>query len=347
MQRRHSGEPIAADAKARGTLQPQHSLLVLEPMDNSCLAQLCGRDDQNLRQIEGTLKLRILRRGNRISLRGSDDAVRRGRQLLHLLYQRTVSTAQELSSEQIHLQLADIDGSKVMREAAAGSAKATPPLQLRRRLIEPRGARQRRYVECIRNGELCLGLGPAGTGKSYLAVACAVEALEQERVRRIVLVRPAIEAGERLGFLPGDLRQKTDPYLRPLYDALHETLGSERLQREVDNGTIEVAPLAYMRGRTLSRSFVILDEAQNTTVAQMKMFLTRLGFGSTAVANGDLSQVDLAPGTCSGLRDAARRLRQLEGVSVIRFQGGDIVRHPLIQRIVQAYEQEPAEDGKL
>ena len=336
--------PPLPDAPAQnGDESLQHCLLSLEPTDNHRLAQLCGQDDQHLRQIESALELRILRRGNRLNLRGQVDSVRRARTLIHRLYDSESSTDSELTAEQIHLQLADITGDEPVPDSTPQPpAPSNTTLRLRRRRIAPRGARQRHYVECIRNGGLCLGLGPAGTGKSYLAVACAVEALEQERVQRIVLVRPAIEAGERLGFLPGDLRQKTDPYLRPLYDALHEALGSERLQRELDNGVIEVAPLAYMRGRTLSQSFAILDEAQNTTVAQMKMFLTRLGFGSTAVVNGDLSQVDLPLGTRSGLRDALDRLTAIEGVSLSYFQRADIMRHPLVQRIVEAYEQAPA-----
>ena len=340
MRQGHRPTTPALPEQSGSGAQPRHTLLALEPTDNRRLAQLCGRDDQHLRQIEAALGLRIMRRGNRLSLRGPAIPVRRARALIHRLYDRAADTAQELTPEHIHLQLADIPDSEAAAPAEA-QAPAVPSaaLRLRRRLIEPRGARQRRYVACIREGGLCLGLGPAGTGKSYLAVACAVEALEQERVRRIVLVRPAIEAGERLGFLPGDLRQKTDPYLRPLYDALREALGSERLQREVGSGVIEVAPLAYMRGRTLDQAFAILDEAQNTTVAQMKMFLTRLGFGSTAVVNGDLSQVDLAPGTRSGLRDAVARLQALEGVSVTHFQRDDIVRHPLVRRIVAAYEE--------
>ncbi len=211
-------------------------------------------------------------------------------------------------------------------------------IQTRRKLIRPRGANQTAYVRQIRDHDLAFGIGPAGTGKTYLAVACAVDALESEQIRRIVLVRPAVEAGERLGFLPGDLSQKVDPYLRPMYDALYDMIGAERVTRLIERNVIEIAPLAFMRGRSLNESFVILDEAQNTSVEQMKMFLTRIGFGSRAVVTGDITQIDLPNGTLSGLKNATQVLADVEGVAFTYFSRKDVVRHHLVQRIVQAYE---------
>ncbi len=220
-------------------------------------------------------------------------------------------------------------------------------MRTRRGLVRPRGANQRRYLQAIREHDLSFGIGPAGTGKTYLAVACAVQALEEERVARLVLTRPAVEAGERLGFLPGDLSQKVDPYLRPLYDALYEMLGFERVGRLIERHVIEVAPLAYMRGRTLNDAFVILDEAQNTTVEQMKMFLTRIGFGSTVVVTGDVTQVDLPPDRPSGLRHVLQVLRGVQGVSFTFFDASDVVRHPLVQAIVTAYEAHEEARGEV
>jgi len=302
----------------------------LEPADQDTLARLCGPLDAHLRLIETRLGVHVHNRGPRFNLTGPGVAVRAAEALIRELHD--AARAEPISLEQVHasLQAAHIDESPKL-------ALREPVLRLRRAVIRGRGARQNHYLEAIARHDLNFGIGPAGTGKTYLAVAAAVESLEQDRVRRLVLVRPAVEAGERLGFLPGDLAQKIDPYLRPMYDALYELLGFDQVARLMERQVIEVAPLAYMRGRTLNESFIILDEAQNTTAEQMKMFLTRIGFGSTAVVNGDVTQVDLPRGQLSGLRQAARILDGVDGVSITRFQAEDVVRHPLVQRIVEAY----------
>ncbi len=313
--------------------------LTLEPDDAERLARLCGPFDANLRQIESRLGITIRNRGNAFHIEGRDDLVGAAGTLIEQLYSETAG-AGDLPPERIHLYLQEsgvealIDGDA----APAGEPGSLADLvRTRRRSIKPRGPNQRRYVEAIRRYDINFGIGPAGTGKTYLAVACAVEAFETERVARILLVRPAVEAGEKLGFLPGDLAQKVDPYLRPLYDALYEMLGFERVGKLIERNVIEVAPLAYMRGRTLNDSFIILDESQNTTREQMKMFLTRIGYGSTAVITGDDTQIDLPRGTESGLRHAYRVLHGVEGISFIRFGSKDVVRHPLVQTIVEAY----------
>ncbi|HEY6452691.1 MAG TPA: PhoH family protein [Steroidobacteraceae bacterium] len=306
----------------------------LEPADNARLASLCGPLDANLRLVESRLGVQIRRRGHSFRIHGEHAASTEA--VLKDLFAQTQH--REVTPEQVHLCLVehangaagdDEDGVAIENERGG---------QTRRERVRARGAHQREYLNHIRQYDLSFGIGPAGTGKTYLAVACAVEALLAERVRRIVLVRPAVEAGERLGFLPGDMAQKVDPYLRPMYDALYEMMGYDRVARFIERNAIEVAPLAFMRGRSLNESFIILDEAQNTTIEQMKMFLTRIGFGSRAVVTGDLTQTDLPSGRMSGLQHAQLILRGVTGVAFTLFDAGDVVRHPLVQRIVQAYE---------
>ena len=320
----------------------------LTPADNERLANLCGQFDENLRQLERRLGVEIENRGHRFRIIGDEAATDVARDVVRALYRQTPREA--IGAEQVHLQLrtAEADAEAPGTEAPASVAEDPGDSQAgddevsiptRKGLIRGRGPNQRGYLSAIQRCDLTFGIGPAGTGKTYLAVACAVEALQQDRVQRLVLVRPAVEAGERLGFLPGDLAQKVDPYLRPLYDALFEMLGFERVNKLIERNVIEVAPLAYMRGRTLNGAFIILDEAQNTTVEQMKMFLTRLGFGSTAVVTGDVTQIDLPAGKTSGLRDAVDVLHELNGVSFTFFSARDVVRHDLVQRIVRAYDR--------
>ena len=312
--------------------------MILEPADNSRLANLCGQFDEHLRQIERRLNVEIASRGNRFRVTGQPGAAEVGGDVLSKLFELT--DQERLDPERVHMLLqesfmddAENDAPDVERDADADIA-----IQTRRKLIRPRGANQTGYVKNIREHDLAFGIGPAGTGKTYLAVACAVDALETEQIRRIVLVRPAVEAGERLGFLPGDLSQKVDPYLRPMYDALYDMVGAERVTRLIERNIIEIAPLAFMRGRSLNESFVILDEAQNTSVEQMKMFLTRIGFGSRAVVTGDITQIDLPNGQLSGLKNATEVLADVEGVAFTYFSRRDVVRHHLVQRIVKAYE---------
>jgi phosphate starvation-inducible PhoH-like protein len=309
--------------------------ITLEPADNDRLAELCGQFDDHLRQLEQRLGVEINSRGNRFRVIGDAGSVQQACEVLQGLYRATESST--LTPEKIHLFLQEADG---------GAAVEPEPVPLHNiiirtpgRTITPRGTNQTRYLQNIIKHDLNFGVGPAGTGKTYLAVACAVQALEQEKVSRLVLVRPAVEAGERLGFLPGDMTQKVDPYLRPLYDALYEMLGIERVAKLIERNVIEVAPLAFMRGRSLNDAFIILDEAQNTTVEQMKMFLTRIGFGSTAVVTGDITQIDLPKHAESGLRQAADVLKQQDGISFTFFASRDVVRHPLVQQIISAYEE--------
>ncbi|MCQ4262762.1 PhoH family protein [Stutzerimonas stutzeri] len=304
----------------------------LEPFEANRFANLCGQFDEHLRLIEQRLELEIRNRGNQFELIGPSDAAKSAEQLLRRLYRETKNT--ELSPDMVHLYLQESG----MEELANPNAHQGAVLRTKKGMIRPRGANQQRYVKAILDNDINFGVGPAGTGKTYLAVACAVDALEREQVRRILLVRPAVEAGEKLGFLPGDLAQKIDPYLRPLYDALYEMLGFEYVARLIEKQVIEIAPLAYMRGRTLNNSFIILDESQNTTQEQMKMFLTRIGFGSTAVITGDITQVDLPRGTKSGLAHVIEVLKDVNGISFTHFKPKDVVRHPLVQRIVEAYE---------
>ena len=323
----------------------------LEPADNRRLASLCGPLESNLRQLESRLGVQIRRHGHSFRVRGERAASTEN--VLRDLFAQTQH--RELTPEQVHLALVEHAGEAPGQAPGPPAAQAedsvTLPLpsdrgerhergerERGRETIRARGGHQREYLASIHQHDLSFGIGPAGTGKTYLAVACAVEYLMAERVRRVVLVRPAVEAGERLGFLPGDMAQKVDPYLRPMYDALYEMMGYDRVARFIERNVIEVAPLAFMRGRSLNESFIILDEAQNSTIEQMKMFLTRIGFGSRAVVTGDLTQTDLPAGRMSGLHHAQRVLRGVSGVGVTLFDAADVVRHPLVQRIVQAYE---------
>ena len=302
-----------------------------DPFDNRKLANLCGPLDQNLREIEEQLDVRIQRRGETIRVIGVHSQAEAAVQCLRYLYQQT---AEGLTIEAVRLAVKSPD-------ATVGGGD-TPRLQTRKSDLRGRTPRQNQYLQQILDHDLSFGVGPAGTGKTYLAVACAVDALERGLVERIILTRPAVEAGERLGFLPGDLNQKVDPYLRPLWDSLNDLMGFERTIKLLERQMIEVAPLAYMRGRTLSNSFIILDEAQNTTTEQMKMFLTRLGFGSKAVVTGDPSQIDLPRGQTSGLVQALQILRGVKGIAFTHYTSEDVVRHPLVGRIVKAYEQHDA-----
>jgi phosphate starvation-inducible PhoH-like protein len=309
----------------------------LEPPDNERLANLCGPLDENLRLIESRLGVEVRRRGSVFRVQGPKAAA--AESLLRELFRLT--RTEDITPEAVHLALRDhdkVDDKVDDRPTESLDEQADTGLRTLRGTIRARGANQREYLKRIRQNDLTFGVGPAGTGKTYLAVACAVEALQSDRVRRIVLVRPAVEAGERLGFLPGDLTQKVDPYLRPMYDALYEMMGFDRVAKLIERNVIEVAPLAFMRGRSLNDSFIILDEAQNTTIEQMKMFLTRIGFGSRALVTGDPTQTDLPPGKPSGLRHAIEVLHGVHGVAFQFFEARDVVRHPLVQRIVQAYE---------
>ena len=307
--------------------------LVLSPLDNQRLANLCGALDENLRQIETALDVSIARRGERFVLRGA-----RAAQAAEALQKFYGEAKRSFTVDDIQLGLIEFRA-----QGRPGPKQEESPLLTRRADLHGRTPRQRQYIQNILEHDITFAIGPAGTGKTYLGVACAVDALERDAVKRIVLVRPAVEAGERLGFLPGDLAQKVDPYLRPLYDALYDLLGFDRTGKLFERGAIELAPLAYMRGRTLNHSFVILDEAQNTTPEQMKMFLTRIGFGSKAVVTGDVTQIDLARGQKSGLIVAQKILADVRGIAFSTFKSDDVVRHPLVQRIVDAYERHTEE----
>ena len=312
--------------------------VVLEPADNGRLANLCGQFDEHLRQIERRLDVEIASRGNRFRITGLPGAAEVGGDVLCRLFEMTGE--ERLDPERVHMLLQESFMDEANDDAVDfDETQEEVTIQTRRKLIRPRGANQTAYIRNIREHDLAFGIGPAGTGKTYLAVAAAVDALESEQIRRIVLVRPAVEAGERLGFLPGDLSQKVDPYLRPMYDALYDMIGAERVTRLIERNVIEIAPLAFMRGRSLNESFVILDEAQNTSVEQMKMFLTRIGFGSRAVVTGDVTQIDLPNGQMSGLKNAVEVLQNVKGVSFTHFSPKDVVRHQLVQRIVKAYER--------
>jgi len=313
--------------------------LTLLPDNSQRLANLCGRHDEHILQIEQNLVLKINHRGNEFVLSGDEGAVSRAGRLLQSLYLATASGV-PLSPENVHLGLQEFRHDvTIHNDADEPNQPETLLIKTPRCSIKPRSPHQRQYVQSIREHDINFGIGPAGTGKTYLAVACAVEALAKEKVNRLLLVRPAVEAGEKLGFLPGDLAQKIDPYLRPLYDALYEMLGFEKVGRLIEKNVIEVAPLAYMRGRTLNNSFIILDESQNTTTAQMKMFLTRIGFGSTAVITGDVTQIDLPKGTRSGLVHVNKVLEGIKGIGFNYFNAADVVRHRLVQQIVEAYDR--------
>jgi len=307
----------------------------LEPADTERLMNLCGQFDQHLRQLENRLGVEINNRGNLFQVTGTPASAQLSINLLHDLYRETVHSV--LSPESLHLFLQEANLDKV-----AANSSDDVRIRTKRGYIKPKGLAQSQYIQNIRRHDVTFGIGPAGTGKTWLAVACAVEALERDEVRRLVLVRPAVEAGERLGFLPGDLSQKIDPYLRPMYDALYEMLGLEKVNKLIERSVIEVAPLAYMRGRTLNDAFILLDEAQNTTAEQMKMFLTRLGFGSSAVITGDITQIDLPHHQKSGLKHAIEILEAVDGISFNYFSGRDVVRHKLVQKIVEAYESHGA-----
>ena len=316
--------------------------VILEPADNGRLANLCGQFDEHLREIERRLDVEIANRGNRFRVTGHPDATKIGSDVLHSLFSMT--DKERLDSERVHVCLRE----SVMNDREFGDlielgetsdhGVQDHSIQTHRKLVRARGLNQKTYLRNIREHDLAFGIGPAGTGKTYLAVASAIDALENEQVRRIVLVRPAVEAGERLGFLPGDMSRKIDPYLRPMYDALYDMMGPEQVARLIEKNVIEVAPLAFMRGRSLNDSFVILDEAQNTSVAQMKMFLTRIGFGSRSVVTGDITQIDLPSGQYSGLRNAIDILSDVDGIAFTYFVPSDVVRHELVQRVVEAYE---------
>ncbi len=320
--------------------------IVLEPADNSRLANLCGQFDEHLKQIERRLNVDIASRGNRFRVTGQPGAAQIGTQVLRSLF--NLAGKERIDPERVHIALQESvmrEGEQADDDAGEGAGSAGDDqieIQTRRKLVRARGANQRAYLKGIRDHDLAFGIGPAGTGKTYLAVASAIDALENGEVRRLILVRPAVEAGERLGFLPGDMSQKVDPYLRPMYDALFDMLGPEQVARLIERNVIEVAPLAFMRGRSLNESFVILDEAQNTSVAQMKMFLTRIGFGSHAVVTGDITQIDLPAGNQSGLINAIQILSGVDGIAFTYFTPNDVVRHPLVQRIVEAYEANEA-----
>ncbi len=318
-------------------LKSQTVDLELSPLDNRALANLCGALDANLRQVESALDVTIARRGATFTLRGASPQLERAATALERFY---AQAKEPLTVDDIQLGLIEL----ATQDAGVAVAEKAPPddapLQLRTRRADLHGRtpNQITYLKHIQEHDITFGIGPAGTGKTYLAVACAVDALERDAVKRIVLVRPAVEAGERLGFLPGDLAQKVDPYLRPLYDALYDLMGFDKTAKLFERNTIEIAPLAYMRGRTLNHSFIILDEAQNTTPEQMKMFLTRIGFGTKAVITGDVTQIDLARGQKSGLIEARRVLADVRGIAFTEFTSADVVRHPLVQKIISAYE---------
>ena len=329
---RFTSLPDGYKTTLNATIEPHR--FTLEPFEAHRFANLCGQLDEHLRLIEQRLNIEIRNRGNQFELIGEPQHTKSAENLLRRLYRETKGT--DLTPDMVHLFLQEsgVDGLDNHPAAEVGVA-----LRTKKGMIRPRGLNQQRYVKEILGNDINFGIGPAGTGKTYLAVACAVDAMEREQIRRILLVRPAVEAGEKLGFLPGDLAQKIDPYLRPLYDALYEMMGFEHVAKLIEKQVIEVAPLAYMRGRTLNNSFIILDESQNTTVEQMKMFLTRIGFGSTAVITGDITQVDLPKGTKSGLTHVIDVLKDVPGISFTHFKPKDVVRHPLVQRIVEAYER--------
>jgi phosphate starvation-inducible PhoH-like protein len=321
--------------------------VVLEPQDTKRLSSLCGPFDDNIKQIERRLGVEINYRNNEFSVHGDPMQANGASELLKLLYIETQpvrGSVPTLEPNQVHLAIQE---AKCLERAEAGDYGKEVHIKTKRGVIKPRNPNQSRYVTNVVTHDITFGIGPAGTGKTYLAVACAVDALERQEIRRILLTRPAVEAGEKLGFLPGDLSQKVDPYLRPLYDALFEMLGFEKVEKLIERNVIEVAPLAYMRGRTLNDAFIILDEAQNTSVEQMKMFLTRIGFNSKAVITGDITQVDLPRGTRSGLKHSIDVLSSVNDISFNFFSASDVVRHPVVARIVQAYEEHDIEQNAL
>ncbi len=331
-----------APKKSAKAAKPRAIELLLSPVNNTQLANLCGALDENLRQIETAFDISIARRGERFTLRGEKEQTARASEALQMFYARAKDG---LSIDEVQLGLIEILNRPAQKEAVVGGE--APTLMTRKTELHGRTPRQVEYLKQIQEHDITFGTGPAGTGKTYLAVASAVDAFERELVQRIVLTRPAVEAGERLGFLPGDLAQKVDPYLRPLYDALYDLMGFDKVAKLFERNAIEIAPLAYMRGRTLNHAFIILDEAQNTTPEQMKMFLTRIGIGAKAVVTGDVTQTDLQRGQKSGLVEARKILREVRGIAFTEFQKEDVVRHPLVARIVSAYEAyQAAEESK-
>lgn len=321
--------------------------VILEPQDSKRLISLCGPFDDNIKQIERRLGVEINYRNNEFNVQGDPQQANGASELLKLLYietQAVQGSIPSLEPDQVHLAIQE---AKCLERAEAGDYGKEVHIKTKRGIVKPRNPNQSKYVTNVITHDITFGVGPAGTGKTYLAVACAVDALERQEIRRILLTRPAVEAGEKLGFLPGDLSQKVDPYLRPLYDALFEMLGFEKVEKLIERNVIEVAPLAYMRGRTLNDAFIILDESQNTTVEQMKMFLTRIGFNSKAVITGDITQIDLPRGARSGLRHAINVLGTVSDISFNYFSAGDVVRHPVVARIVQAYEDYESEQEAL
>ncbi len=309
--------------------------LSLQPLNSSRLANLCGLHNDHLKLIEQRLGVNLRNRGHDFEISGEARRTNVAAAILEQLYKETATEDLQLESVHLHLQEAGIEA---LQEEGVVDKFTPVTIRTPKLNVKPRGVNQQGYVNSIRLHDLNFGIGPAGTGKTYLAVACAVEALMKDEIRRILLVRPAVEAGEKLGFLPGDLSQKIDPYLRPLYDALYEMLGFEQVEKMLEKNLVEVAPLAFMRGRTLNNAYVILDESQNTTREQMKMFLTRIGFGTTAVITGDITQIDLPKGTQSGLTHVMTVLQDVSGIGITRFENRDVVRHPLVQRIVEAYD---------
>jgi phosphate starvation-inducible PhoH-like protein len=321
------------------TAKRERHELSLNPLDNRALANLCGPLDANLRQIEAALDVAIAHRGAAFTLTGTPTQNAHAAAALERFY---AQAEKPLSLDDIQLGLIELATRRKRDPSTTAVDEEAPLLRTRRADLHGRTPNQTLYLKHIQEHDITFAIGPAGTGKTYLAVACAVDALERDTVKRLVLVRPAVEAGERLGFLPGDLAQKVDPYLRPLYDALYDLLGFDKTGKLFERNTIEIAPLAYMRGRTLNHSFIILDEAQNTTPEQMKMFLTRIGFGTKAVVTGDVTQIDLARGQKSGLIEADRILAGVRGIAFTRFTSADVVRHPLVQKIISAYERDTA-----
>jgi len=311
----------------------------LEPANNLRLANLCGPMNEHIREIEKRLGVEITHLSNQFKVTGDPSVVTRVTELLKDLYAMTEK--QTLDAELIHLNLQQAINDKYSSDADLSSEM----VNIRRGVIKGRGQHQREYLSNLSQYDVTFGIGPAGTGKTYLAVASAVQALEQEKVQRLVLVRPAVEAGEKLGFLPGDLAQKVDPYIRPIYDALYEMLGFQQVNKLIENNVIEIAPLAYMRGRSLNESFIILDEAQNTTVEQMKMFLTRFGYGSKVVVTGDITQIDLPKDKKSGLKHAIDVLNKIDTIGFTYFDSKDVVRHPMVQKIVEAFEKYNKKSG--
>ncbi|RUO21988.1 PhoH family protein [Aliidiomarina haloalkalitolerans] len=313
--------------------------LYLEPADSQRLASLCGPFDDNIRHIERRLGVEVIYKDNHFRIIGQAAGIQATRDILTNLYVETAPVRgkqRDIEPNQVHLAIQE---SNALEQDESPDDDPVTLIKTKRGLIKPRNKNQQEYVRAIVTNDINFGIGPAGTGKTYLAVAAAVDALERQEVRRILLTRPAVEAGEKLGFLPGDLAQKVDPYLRPLYDALFEMLGFEKVEKLIERSVIEIAPLAYMRGRTLNDAFIILDESQNTTTEQMKMFLTRIGFNSKAVITGDITQIDLPRGQKSGLRQAIEVLNDVEGISFTFFNAKDVVRHPVVQRVVVAYEK--------